>query len=107
MKKQNKYILKGKKAIPIEDVLEWGKWFENANRVVKQETLPNGKLVSTVFLGIDHNFGFGKPLLFETMVFPSKENFDELDVMRYSTWEEAEEGHKKMVKKWSKNEKTK
>ena len=52
--------------------------------------------VSTVFLGIDHNFGEGKPLLFETMVFGGK--LDE-ETERYSTWEEAVEGHNHMVEK--------
>jgi hypothetical protein len=102
-----KYILKGKKVIPVDDVLVWGKWFEKngKKRVVKQETLPNGKWVSTVFLGLDHNFREGgKPLLFETMVFPSQESMQELDMDRYSTWEEAESGHKKMVRKWLKND---
>jgi hypothetical protein len=50
--------------------------------------------VSTVFLGLDHNFGEGgAPLLFETMVFglPGE------DCRRYSTWAEAEEGHARIV----------
>lgn len=96
-----KYILIGHEAIPIEDVIEWARWFETADRVIKQETLPNGKWVSTVFLGLDHSFGQGKPLLFETMVFKTKDNLDEIDGTRYSTWEEAEKGHKRMVKKYS------
>jgi hypothetical protein len=47
--------------------------------------------VSTVFLGLDHNFGFGrKPLLFETMIFGGKhDQYQE----RYSTYKEAEKGH--------------
>jgi hypothetical protein len=48
-------------------------------------------MVSTVFLGIDHNFGNGPPLLFETMVFGGE--YDGY-CKRYSTWEEAEGGHK-------------
>ena len=98
----DKYILKGKKAVPAT-TLEWAEWFEKAGkeRIVKQEKLPDGKWVSTVFLGINHNFWQGKPLLFETMVFTSKDDLDEQDVNRYSTWEEALEGHKRMVKKWS------
>ena len=96
-----KYILKGHEAVPTDDLMEWAKWFEIADRIVKQKTLPNGKMISTVFLGLDHNFGGGKPLLFETMVFNSDEIAEE-DMDRYSTWEEAEIGHKRMVKKWSK-----
>ena len=49
-----------------------------------------------VFLGLDHSFGSGPPLLFETMVFggPLDEEMD-----RYTTWDEAEAGHKAMVKR--------
>ena len=96
------WILENKKAIPTSDVMVWGKFFEGLeNRIVAQETLPNGKWVSTVFLGLDHGFG-DKVLLFETMVFFNKDDMGELDCKRYETWEEAESGHRKMVKKWSK-----
>jgi len=73
------------------------------NRRVAKTKLKNGFMVSTVFLGIDHNFsGQENPLLFETMVFPSEENFKDLECERYSTKEQAVEGHKKMVRKWEK-----
>jgi hypothetical protein len=62
--------------------------------------------VSTVFLGINHQFGDGPPILFETMAwidmeheaFGKKydrdwENYQE----RCSTWLEAEEMHRKAV----------
>jgi hypothetical protein len=46
--------------------------------------------VSTVFLGIDHGYGGGAPVLFETMIFGGKHNdYQE----RYCTWEGAELGH--------------
>lgn len=84
-------------------LLEWEKDIgDPKKKIVKQETLTNGKWVSTVWLGLDHQFGEGKPLIFETMVFPEKGNYSELDVDRYYTEEEALKGHKKMVKKWSK-----
>jgi hypothetical protein len=50
-----------------------------------------GYQVSTVFLGINHNFGEGVPLLFETMIFTNSR--DEVATFRYTTWEDAEEGH--------------
>jgi|TARA_Y100000310_G_scaffold69469_1_gene64960 hypothetical protein len=51
--------------------------------------------VSTVFLNIDHNFGFeGGPILFETMVF---DDSDDLLCHRYRTWAEASEGHTHVV----------
>jgi len=58
--------------------------------------------VSTVFLGIDHNFFGEPPLLFETMVF-LRDNGRELDTARYASWNQAVEGHHVMVKeveKW-------
>jgi len=52
--------------------------------------------VSTVFiLGINHAFGEGDPLLFETMIFEGPLN--EYQV-RYSTWEQAELGHKEALR---------
>lgn len=95
------FILKGKKVVPVT-TLEWAKWLQNNDRAIKQEELPNGYWVSTVFLGLDHSLSGGKPLVFETMVFPTKGNYLDRDMDRYSTYKEAEAGHKKMVKKWSK-----
>ena len=84
---------------------EWGKLLEDKDyKIIKQETLPDGKKVSTVWLGLDHNFGEGEPLIFETMVFPSEGDFSDVDVERYSTLEEAQKGHEEMVKKWSRKE---
>lgn len=68
---------------------------------VKSTNLPGGKWVSTVWLGMDHAFGSGAPLIFETMVFPSESDFTDLDCRRYSTEEEAVTGHDEMVDKWS------
>ncbi len=85
-----KYILKNMKPVPCEDILEWGKWLERANRRVADVEI-GGVRVSTVFLCLDHNFAAkGPPLLFETMVFGGK--LDEKQV-RYSTWEGAIAGH--------------
>jgi len=49
--------------------------------------------VSTVFLVIDHQFGNGPPLVFETMVFGAKGE----PQWRYSTWDEAVAGHERVV----------
>jgi len=85
-----------KELVPVE-LLEWAKWFETTDRHVGNDTI-NGYRISTVFLGLDHNFGVGAPLLFETMVFGDD---DEEDMERYATYEEAEEGHKRFVEKYS------
>lgn len=95
MNTMGKYILEGKDTVEETDLLKWAKWFETADRHVGDDTI--GKVrISTVFLGIDHNWGFSKkPILFETMIFGGKNNdYQE----RYGTWEEAEKGHKRAVK---------
>ncbi len=58
--------------------------------------------ISTVFLVLDHGWGApGPPLVFETLVV-SLDSEEEQDMERYSTWEEAKEGHRKMCEKWLK-----
>lgn len=89
----DKYKLEGKKAVPCENLLEWATWLEQADRQVAKDEV-NGVRISTVFLGLDHSFGESQPLLFETMVFGG--DLDQ-EQERYSTWDEAETGHKEMV----------
>ena len=88
------YILDGHQTIPC-DMATWALWFTKADRIVAV-TKQNDITVSTVFLGLDHSFGSGRPLLFETLVFGGKHDGD---MERYSTWEEAEIGHKQMCEK--------
>ena len=90
------YILTKDKKIKQVSLMTWAKWFEGEDRIVKREVV--GKFtISTVFLGIDHNFSDkGKKLLFETMVFGDEEQYQE----RYSTYQEALEGHEKISKKY-------
>lgn len=82
------------------NLMTWARWNEatarsGIGRHVADETAGRVR-VSTVFLGIDHNHGWGAPRWFETMVFVAGEG---VDLVRYSTWEEAEAGHAAMVKK--------
>lgn len=90
-----RYILRGHHPIPMEDLLEWGRWMETSDRVVAQTKVGDVR-ISTVFLGVDHSYEAVKPLLFETMVFEGKLDGE---MNRYCTWEEAEKGHQEMVKK--------
>jgi hypothetical protein len=78
---------------------EWVRTWE-ADRRQAETVLLDGKVVSTVWLGLDHA-SHGVPLIFETMVFPSREDFTDLDVARYSTRDEALAGHEAMVEKWT------
>ncbi|WP_064442289.1 hypothetical protein [Hoyosella altamirensis] len=53
--------------------------------------------VSTIWLGINHNyFGHGEPLIFETMIF-GKSLDGGRDQWRYSTREQALAGHDEIV----------
>jgi hypothetical protein len=70
----------------------WGD--DNANRRVAFTVVAPGVEVSTVFLGLDHSFGDGPPVLFETMVF---DDYGGGDAWRWSTWDEAVAGHEAAV----------
>lgn len=85
------YDRKGK---PIT-LMEWAQALksDDARRVLKTDITPN-VFVSTVWLGLDHSFGQGPPLIFESVVF---ENGEGGDMDRYATEEEAREGHAAMV----------
>lgn len=74
------------------DTDEWIVAFRD-NRVARDEI--DGHTISTMYLGLDHNWGDGPPLIFETMIFGGA--FDE-DQWRYSTEAEALEGHAAAVK---------
>lgn len=74
-------------------LLEWAADLEKGCKVARSRTIYGEKL-STVWLGLDHNFGGeGPPLIFETMLF-MKSNKNDLQ-WRYSTEEEAKEGHRR------------
>ena len=88
----DKYILDADGEPQMEpDTLKWGAWFETAERHVLHDKLPNGVRVSTVFLGLDHNFGMdGPPVLWETMIFGGPHtDYQE----RYTSKSEAIKGH--------------
>lgn len=85
------YKLDGKTPVPCDSVLDWGRWFEKADRQVAH-TKSGDVTVSTVFLGLDHAYGDSTPILFETMIFGGEHNEDQ---WRYATWDEAVAGHAK------------
>ncbi len=90
----DKYILDGHEVKEV-GLMEWAKWYETADRHVDKTKIGDVE-VSTVFLGLNHNYGDGAPLLFETMIFGG---MHDREMKRYATWEEAEAGHKEMVAK--------
>lgn len=92
----------GKTPVECKDVIEWGRWTEGPGRkmkVVASDKLhisrhEEGVRVSTVFLGLDHSFGGGPVLLWETMIFGGKHNDYQ---RRYATFDEAVLGHAEAV----------
>ena len=91
------YILVNKKPVLAD---EKGKTFLKFYEDINQRRVAIDRIgdviVSTVFLGFDHNFSdHGPPILFETLVMGGVMD-DEM--IRACTWEEAEENHKRLVK---------
>lgn len=119
------YILVDGVVTPCLNALAWARWVEDHDHQVARTQV--GPLeISTVFLGINHDFfGEGPPLVFETMVFgndPSDEEPDPLTIEifdaarrkgisittrdsvvgtteRYSTFEQARRGHEQVVER--------
>lgn len=82
---------------PESDLLRWGKWMQRGNRVVKKETIGDVE-VSTVFLGMNHNYNKeGPPIIWETMVFGG--SHDQEQDRCSGTREQAEALHKKMCER--------
>jgi len=84
---------------PIEDTLEWARKFEDrAYQRVARTVLGDGRVVSTVWLGVDQSFGqASEPLIFETMAFASEETMDTLLCFRWPTLGSAIAGHDQVV----------
>lgn len=78
------YILENGVIRHTEDLAEWTLHF-------KHRKVANHPLVSTIFLGIDHSYGEGPPILFESLTVGGY-------MQRYCTLEEAVKGHKQLVK---------
>jgi len=86
---------------PEDDILRWGAWFEyDERRITRQQRWQahNGAhFVSTVFLGLDHNWSDGPPILWETMVFIDGED---VETCRYASLREAIIGHNTLVARY-------
>lgn len=82
---------------------EYSKLYQETYSRIALTQFDDGSTVSTVWLGIDHSFGGNSaPIIFETMIFSAAPDADEL-CWRYSTEEEALEGHERAVLDWMKD----
>ena len=81
------------------EVFGFRKDYNPNKRIVKQEyvTYKNKRyFVSTVDLGLNHRFGEGNPLYYETMIFNAEHDCVYCD--RYETREKAQKGHDEIIK---------
>lgn len=75
--------------VPEPNLTKWSSWMQSCSRQIGLNYI-GVSMVSTVFLGLDHNFAGGAPILFETMIFGGpNDGFQE----RYFTRQEAIDGH--------------
>lgn len=110
------YILNSDRvAIPVDDVETWNVWLNahwDTDRRVAMNIIAPDISVSTIFLAIDHSFGFSKlPILFETAVWDTRKHATKLpdgtlrlnaslsDQIRYATYDEALAGHNAICEK--------
>lgn len=90
------YILVNRLPVAV-DLWTWARWLEKNHKVRRiGDDWVGAVRVSTVFIGLDHSFGRGDPLVFETMVFGGPLN---MAMDRYATYAEAERGHQEMLTK--------
>lgn len=114
-----KYILVHRKPVACPDLFKWGKWLNRPYNKRVRSTYVGDTWISTVFLGLDHDFRIkehkakhkSKPILFETMVFfkePEKHEYnqdDDIDTVyhndmtRCCTWRRALALHWDMVRR--------
>jgi len=98
------YRLVGHTPVKLESPIEWASAMAERFSLKRQHGVDPWRVeeiflgdvhVSTVFLGLNHNFlRSGPPILFETMVFGGKHDNDQ---ERCATWEEAEAMHQRAV----------
>lgn len=105
-----KWILMNRVPIPCDDLFTWGRWMaRDENIIVAQTALDEEVRVSTIFMGIDHNWSSdyeSLPILFETIAFGEERSAklfgralsyrETLVQRRYCTWQEAAEGHEQI-----------
>lgn len=83
--------------------------YDRDYKIVQQDLLHDGGMLSTIWIGLDQGWGFGRPLIFETMRFVGIEgeskqfpdptdNMERTECLRYSTEEEAHAMHNAILR---------
>lgn len=79
-------------------LLRWSEWMAKHKKQLRVgRTVVGQSTVSTVFLGLDHNFVKGPPILWETMVFGGK--LDSYTERCSGSRRDAQAMHRRIVKK--------
>lgn len=99
----NHYFLHEDHSYTPCDLMTWAAQLEvlvNAGKKHVAYDIVDGFRISTVWLGLNHNFlDIGRPLLFETMIFDDEGacGWDYHYQERYTTWDEAVKGHQEAI----------
>lgn len=83
----------------VVDLDGFKRWVMTGPERVALDTLGH-YVVSTMFLGLDHQFGEGPPMLWETMVFDQGDHVRsglDLEMERYASKADALRGHAEML----------
>lgn len=103
MKYPEHYMLIDEQIVPCDDYEKWINWFSKVSnrKIALDET--KRFVISTVFLGYDHNTNPVNPVpvLFETMVFKQGDTSGEsVYTQRYISLDAAKKGHDNVRKKF-------
>lgn len=74
---------------------DWGRLLSDFDYCVIEKTPLYGTQISTVWLGLNHQYTDGPPLIFETMVFGGPLSHE---CFRWPTEEQAQRGHTHVVR---------
>jgi len=86
------YIMQNMRPRPVQ-FFEFAAWSETHNRSIDR-TEVGDVVISTIFRGVDHSYGEGPPLLFETRV---SGGLCDGESRQYATLGEAKRGHHDIV----------
>ena len=92
-----KYILdENGEPVLCDDLMSWGGWYVTADKRRVAANRINGIYISTVFLGLDHAFDDGPPVLWETMIFGGSQD---QETWRYTSREAAARNHAAILRR--------
>src|SRR5262249_962970 len=87
MKTEKKYILVGQTPVPCDDVREWARWHETADKSVAVTRIGDWEVL-TVFIRLDQRLAGDKsPLLSETMIFYKPAEYERMKGETLEEWE--------------------